>query len=302
MASASITKRGQKYVVRYRLGGRAYPIVHAGSFDTKKDADKRLTIVKAELALGRNPEIMLDRMRETPGGGAVRFSDVAERYRLSRVDVAAETLDGIAVHARLLDKTFGDADPAAIRWQDVQEWIAGLSMKPGSVRRYLGTLKLILDYGGIDPNPARDGRVKLPKMGREDVNPPSAGDVEAIKAHISKRYRLAFETLAATGMRVGELYALLWCDVDIARSRFRVKDGKSAAARRWVAVPSETHDHGVRGDAADDRVPSGRCSWVAQTRSLPRCAERACPPRSPITIHTIYATDTRVSRSIVECR
>ena len=55
MASASITKRGRKYVVRYRLGGRAYPIVHAGSFDTKRDAEQRLTIVKAELALGRNP-------------------------------------------------------------------------------------------------------------------------------------------------------------------------------------------------------------------------------------------------------
>ena len=53
-------------------------------------------------------------------------------------------------------------------------------MKPGSVRRYLGTLKLILDYCGVDPNPARDGRVKLPKMPHEDVNPPSAGDVEAM--------------------------------------------------------------------------------------------------------------------------
>ena len=36
MASASITvrttKSGKRYVVRYRLGGRAYPIQHGGAF------------------------------------------------------------------------------------------------------------------------------------------------------------------------------------------------------------------------------------------------------------------------------
>ena len=63
--------------------------------------------------------------------------------------MAAETSAGIAVHVRLLDKTFGDTDPTAITWQDVQGWIAGLTMKPGSVRRYLGTLKLVLDYCSV---------------------------------------------------------------------------------------------------------------------------------------------------------
>ena len=38
MASLTITTRktksGSRYVVRYRLGGRAYSIVHGGSFKT----------------------------------------------------------------------------------------------------------------------------------------------------------------------------------------------------------------------------------------------------------------------------
>jgi integrase len=38
-------------------------------------------------------------------------------------------------------------------------------------------------------------------------------------------------------MRVGELAALSWGDVDEQASRFRIKAGKTAAARRWVAVP-----------------------------------------------------------------
>ena len=92
--------------------------------------------------------------------------------------------------------------------------------------------------------------MKLPKMPHEDVNPPSAGEVEAMVLHISRRYRLALETLAATGMRVGELYALLWRDVDAARSRFRVRDGKSAAARQVGRCAPRDDDDGVRRDAA----------------------------------------------------
>jgi hypothetical protein len=32
------SKDGPRYIVRYRLGGRAYPVVHAGSFRTLKEA------------------------------------------------------------------------------------------------------------------------------------------------------------------------------------------------------------------------------------------------------------------------
>ena len=47
MPSLTITTRkakdGPRYAVRYRLGGRAYPIVHAGSFRTLKEAKARAT-------------------------------------------------------------------------------------------------------------------------------------------------------------------------------------------------------------------------------------------------------------------
>jgi hypothetical protein len=58
MSSLVITARrtssGPRYVVRYRLGGRAYPIVHAGSFRTLKEAKVR-DLIAGELAAGRNP-------------------------------------------------------------------------------------------------------------------------------------------------------------------------------------------------------------------------------------------------------
>ena len=66
MASASITKRGKKYVVRYRVGGRAFPVQHGGSFQTMKEARARRDLVAAELAAGRNPADTLRQLVETP--------------------------------------------------------------------------------------------------------------------------------------------------------------------------------------------------------------------------------------------
>jgi hypothetical protein len=49
------TKSGPRYVVRYRLGGRSYPVVHGGSFRTMREARSRRDAIAGELAAGRNP-------------------------------------------------------------------------------------------------------------------------------------------------------------------------------------------------------------------------------------------------------
>src|SRR5204862_5799264 len=58
-------------------------------------------------------------------------------------------------------------------------------------------------------------------------------------------------------LRVGEASALVWGDVDEQGSRFRVKAGKTVAARRWVAVPewlmAEIADTCPREDRTPDR-------------------------------------------------
>jgi integrase len=238
MASLVITTRqaktGPRYVVRFRLGGRAYPIQHGGSFKTLKEAKARRDLVAGELAAGRSPADALRAMIDTP---KVRtFADWAEAYRASRVDIAAETAKNLTSHLKAMS-TFDVRDPATITPSDVQEWIAGLALKPGSIRRYLATLRAVLDFAEVDPNPARDPRVKLPREEHVPVVPPTAGEVETIIANVPPRWRLGLRTLEQTGMRVGELHALEWQDVDVAGLRFRVRNGKSKAARRWVAVP-----------------------------------------------------------------
>src|SRR3954451_18454484 len=90
MASACITSRvragGKTYVVRYRLAGRAYPLVHARSFRTLKEAKLRRDLVAGELAAGRDPALLLAAMTSAPApapGLAARWAE----FSASRVDV-----------------------------------------------------------------------------------------------------------------------------------------------------------------------------------------------------------------------
>jgi integrase len=202
-----------------------------------KEARARRDFIAGELAAGRNPADALRAMVERPK--VRRFAEWAETYRKSRPDIGDETRKNALSHLKRLLPTFGECDPVRITPTDVQEWIASQmdELKPSSLSRYVATLRQVLDFAGVDPNPARDRRVKLPRIEAAIVEPPSAEQVKAIIVHSPPRWRLALQTLEQTGMRVGELRDLEWRDVDIVESRFRIRQGKTPTARRWVAVP-----------------------------------------------------------------
>jgi len=287
------TTSGPRYVVRYRLGGRAYPIVHAGSFRTLKEAKARRDLVGGEMAAGRNPVVALRAMVARP---KVRtFAEWAEAYRTSRVDYAAETTKNLGSHLKAILPTFETRDPATITPADVQEWVAGLTLKPSSVRRYLATLRGIFDFIGLDENPARDRRVKLPREEQTVVDPPSSADVDTIIANVPSRWRLPLRVLEQTGLRVGEAQALEWGDVDEAGSRFRVKRGKTAAARRWVAVPDwlmvEVADTCPREDRTSERrVFPGFTPDVAKNVMARACKAAGIVHRHPHDLRHRYAS------------
>jgi integrase len=241
MASLTITTRktlsGARYVVRYRLGGRSYPIAHGGSFKTLKEAKERKNLIAGELAAGRNPAEALRAMVEKP---PVRtFREWADAYRASRVDIGEQTRAAMRSSLLRLNATFGEHDPTTITAAAIQEWIgANADLKPSSIRQYLSTLRQVLDHAAVEPNPAREGRIRLPRQEKAIVEPPSGEQVETIIANAPARWRLPLRVLEQTGMRVGDLTALEWRDVDVAESRFRIRHGKTASARRWADVPA----------------------------------------------------------------
>jgi integrase len=100
----------------------------------------------------------------------------------------------------------------------------------------VSALAQVLDHAGVSPNPARDRvHVRLPREERAELNPPTGEHVRAVHALLPFRYRLPFLVLDASGMRVGELEALSWRDVDEPRGRWRVSQAASKTGRaRWV--------------------------------------------------------------------
>jgi integrase len=83
--------------------------------------------------------------------------------------------------------------------------------------------------------------------------------------------------LDATGMRVGELEALTWGDVDEARSRLRVSRAVAKTGRaRWIVVPEPLFDAVVALVPRDDRTPERRVFQGMTADRLRTAIARAC--------------------------
>jgi integrase len=79
--------------------------------------------------------------------------------------------------------------------------------------------RVILDNEGVNPNPARDPRLKLPVSEEKEVIPPPAEHVLALLEHVKPERRLLFAFIERCGTRVGETCAWTWGDLDIESGR-----------------------------------------------------------------------------------
>ena len=279
MATIAITPRrrrsGTTYAVRYRLGGRVYPIVHAGSFKTLREARARCHLVAGEIAHGRDPAELLARLSQPLSDArAVTVSEWGERFLVSRIDVDENTRKNYRSGIRIIGETFGDRDPATIAASEIAEWIAALSdtRKPGTLGQYLIAFRLMLDHAGVEPNPARDPRVKLPKQVREEPSPPSAAHVEAILEAMGKKWRLLFVVIEQGALRLGEAVNLRWGDVDAAGLRLRLPKSatKRDRARGGCTCPRGSWTRSRRPARWRIVCPSGACSQGSRRRPRTR--------------------------------
>lgn len=108
-----------------------------------------------------------------------------------------------------------------------------------TLKRLSQILDLAVDYGHLPSNPAasRGGRrrVKEPAPRRTVVEPEQ---LMALLDAAPKRHRAVLATLAGAGLRVGELCALDWRDLDLGTGTLTVQESKTPAGRREVDLPS----------------------------------------------------------------
>lgn len=252
------TKRGTSYCVRYRLGGRESVPRRGGSFPTMREAKIRRDWVAGELAAMRVPQLEL-----VEAAPAETLRTAGERWRASRVDVADATAITHRTNMGRVLRVLGDRRVDAITAADVAQFVADLHAEGAareSIRKTLATLAMVLDFTGVTPNPARDRvAVKLPREDRVEVNPPTAKHVLAVHGILPRASKLPLLVLDATGMRVGELAALTWGDVDEPETRWRVSQAVAKTRRaRWVPVNADVFRAVVDTVPREDRDLAAR--------------------------------------------
>lgn len=275
--SVNITTRktkdsGPRYVVRYRVGGRAFKQIHGGSFRTMREARTRRDFIAGELAAGRDPRVALAAMLNVPD--VVTAAEWANRWLASLVNLTDSSRVTYASAVAWFKANF-DGDVHAITPARLQQVVVESPLSARSLKTYMQATKQILDFASVEPNPARDRRVRLPRIEKEPLNPPPLSHVNAIIANVRPRYILPLRILAETGVRVGELVAWTWGDVDVMESRILVPKGKTKSARRWVHIDPSLMESLLATCPPDDRASTRRLFHVT-TGTLRTQVKNAC--------------------------
>jgi hypothetical protein len=183
----------------------------------------RRDYIVGEFANQRVPDLrQLDGEQAT----APTFAQAATRWQASRVDIADSTR---AQHRIQLDKLLpliGNRPIDALTPHDFADVVAALhgqNVARETIRKTVGAGAMTLDHAGIEPNPARDRMIKLPPDDSEEVNPPSAEQVEAVFRLIPPKHRLALLFLDWSGARVSAIDKTLVGDYDERRHRVRLR-------------------------------------------------------------------------------
>lgn len=221
----------RRYQVRYRAGGRYRPVMGAGTFATRREAETRRALVAGWLAAGLDPRTELERAAEQERS----LADLADGWLTSRRDLAPRTLDAYRNAAARVVHDLGDIPVEALTWQRVNRWVGGLGLAAGTVRQHVGVLRMILDHADA-ANVARDRRVRLPRSRRRQLDPPDAPQVEAMLRRLHPRYRMLVALLERSGLRVSEALSLTPDDVEDERVRVRADVSKTGVAR-WAPKP-----------------------------------------------------------------
>jgi integrase len=224
-------RRGDVYYLKYRLpdgrevkrrlgaawSGRGRP--PDGCF-TRKMAEEELQAILTDARRGT-----LEGMRRT---GAT-FADAAAewlRYVEHDRDVKRSTLSDYRHMVGRLNVTFAAEPIEKIGTDAIERWQAALSCSNRTKQKYLivlnGIFKRAMKAYRLPSNPMV--LVERPRVrNSSDIDVLSAAEVRSLVRHTAgEPYATLFLTAAFTGMRMGELLALRWGEVDFAAETIRV--------------------------------------------------------------------------------
>ncbi|OZB59840.1 MAG: integrase [Thiomonas sp. 13-66-29] len=210
----------------------------ARTFDLKADAEAWAREIERDLQRGNLAALRQDALRVT-------VSDVITRYKVDALPKLRSK--SAAAYVEAVGKKFGRLFLGHIRGVDVADWRDDLlksGLSPQSVLHHLHTLSAIFRFAEQDlsielpaGNPARKiSKPERPKSRERRLRP---GEYEALLAAATTTVGLREIVILAveTSMRLGELLALRWADVDLTRRTAHLPTTKNGDSRT-VALSS----------------------------------------------------------------
>lgn len=226
-------KRGVVWYAKFRLPDGRQQKKRLGLAWSEKTAppDGYFTKGKAEAYLDE----LLRQARDGSLPGLVQtgktFADAADEwlaYSENVRDCKPSTLRDYRNMARVLVREFGNRKIETITTQDIDIWISGYGGSNRTRQKYLVCLgsifKRAMKVYGLPRNPA--DLVERPRVRRAakiDVLRPEEV-LALVRAAESDQDAAIFHTAAFAGLRMGELLALRWRDVDFTRRTIHVRE------------------------------------------------------------------------------
>jgi integrase len=209
--------------------------------------------------------------------------------------VAERAMIAVANH-RLPEITVEEVD--RYRASKVREGKLSANVVNKTLTRLAQVLEVAVEYGYLDRNPARgrQRRLKATKPKRTWLEPEqvaplldAAGAIDADRRSDDPGGRRAMPaTLILAGLRIGELIALRWRDIDLASGRLTVGEAKTDAGRRTVDLSPALRDelaahkactrHAAPRDPCSRRGRAGRIT--ATTSADASCSRPSSGPTS----------------------
>jgi len=218
-----IYRRGRRYVVTFR--------------DHKGVPRKRAAATLAE-ARDLKATLTADiRRGEYRAHSQVRFADYAREWLTTYQGRTANGIrpETLADYRFDLERDaipfFGTMQMTAIEPRDLKRFAALLAargLKPNSVRNALAPVRVLFatayEDGLIRNNPAAGLRIaqRVPGQPEQQTKALSEDELRSFLDALPDDWRLFFEFLAHTGLRISEAVALTWADIDLDKNRINV--------------------------------------------------------------------------------
>jgi integrase len=222
----SIVKKGQRYYVVFPVGKKQKweraPLNEKGR-PTKKEAEKLLAQRMTELDSGSYREIKKVTFREFAEDW---LRDYAGDTNHIKESTATRYVAVINAHHIPF---FGDCYLADITPALVQEFITYMSkipLKASTIQSHLAPLTKMMSHavkwGFLRNSPMP--MVERPKVRKQEVRFLSGVEVKLMLGHVPGEWYPFFLTAALTGMRLGELLAMRWQNMQWENCRYNVME------------------------------------------------------------------------------